>query len=139
MFARLRLPVLLVAGALAAGCTSNPGTSHTPPPGDRTPELGADPSIVRSSKIGMADAVAQMNATTGAVIEAKFELGDDGKLSLSTYPLGKALDVDAEQNVFREAAGDPTVAPWTPGLDVFHDQEHLTRSSRDLTLVQLST
>jgi hypothetical protein len=135
----VRLPVFLAAGALAA-CTSNPPVSHTPPAGDRTPELGADPSIVKTSKIGLADAVAQVDTGMGAVIEAKFELGDDGKsLSLSTYPVGKDVAVDAEQNVFREASGDPTQAPWAPSLDVFHDQEHLTRSSRDLTLVQLST
>jgi hypothetical protein len=138
MPARLRIPVFVAAGALAA-CTSNPPISHTPPAGDRTPELGGDPSIVKASKIGLGDAVAQVDTGMGAVIEAKFELGDDGMLSLSTYPVGKDVAVDAEANVFREASGDPKVSPWAPALEVFHDQEHLTRSSRDLTLVQLST
>jgi hypothetical protein len=139
MLARLRLHFFLVAGAALAGCGGTAGPSHTPPPGDRTPELGPDPSVVRASKVTMSDAVAQMDQTMGTVIEAKFELGGDGKLSLSTYPLGHPLDVDAEKNLFREAAGDPTATPWTPALEVFHDQEHLTRSARDLTLVQLST
>src|SRR5262249_5495275 len=58
--------------------------------------------------------------------------------SLSIYPLGKGIDVDAERNVFQELAGDPTVDPFHGDLSVFHDQEHLTRSSRDLTLIQLS-
>src|SRR5262245_12367623 len=51
----------------------------------RVPELGNDPSIVRSSKISMADAIAQTEAEHGPVIEAKFELNDDNQLSLSVY------------------------------------------------------
>src|SRR5262249_37791771 len=35
-------------------------------------------------------------------------------------------------------AGDPAASPFAPSLAIFHDQEHLTRSARDLTLVQLS-
>lgn len=87
----------------------------------------------------MSDALAFAEKHNGATIEAKFELDDSGKLSLSVYPLGKPLNLDSERNVFQELSGDPTASPWQPSLDVFHDQEHLTRSSRDLTLVQLST
>jgi len=104
----------------------------------RRPELGDHPEIVFTSAITMGDALAKAEAERGVNIEAKFELGDNGKLSLSLYPLGQPLDHDAERNVFQELAGDPTAATWSPGLEVFHDQEHLTRSSRDLTLVQLS-
>jgi hypothetical protein len=104
---------------------------------DRTPELGDDPTIVRRSRITMGEALAASEASHGKTIEAKFELDHDGKLSLSVYPAGKAIELDAERNLFEELAGDPTAA-WTPGLEVFHDQEHLTRSARDLTLVQLS-
>src|SRR5438046_1986384 len=78
-------------------------------------------------------------AQKGAVIEAKFELDHDGKLSLSTYPLGKAFSVDAERNVFRELAGDPTKTTFSGTMEVFSDREHLLRSARDLTLMQLST
>jgi hypothetical protein len=101
----------------------------------RTPELGNDLSVVQKSKISMS---AALSAQTAPVIEAKFELDDSGKLSLSIYPLGKGLELDAERNSFQELAGDPTVIPFKGGLEVFHDQEHLTRSARDLTLVQLS-
>src|SRR5262245_12450819 len=96
----------------------------------RRPELGSDPRIVLDSKISMSDALAKVEADKGGIIEAKFELDDNQKLSLSVYPVGKGLDVDAERNVFQEAAGDPTVRTFKTGLEVFSDQEHLTRSSR---------
>ena len=100
-------------------------------------ELGANVAIVRTSAISMADALAQVLAANGPIIEAKFELGDDGKLSLSLYPV-KDIGVDAERTTFVEAAGDPTVSPFQPTLDTFADSdvEHQTRSARDLTLVQ---
>ena len=105
----------------------------------RRPELGNDTSVVRQSKITMAQGLADAGKL-GPIIEAKFELGDDGKLSLSTYPAGKSLQFDSERNVFQELAGDPTKgAPFMGSLDTFHDFEHLTRSSRDLTLRQLSS
>ncbi len=102
----------------------------------RTPEL-KDPHDFLASKISLADGIAQA-AKTGPVIEAKFEPDDSGNLSLSAYPV-KSLALDAERNVFQELSGDPTATPWAPGLDTFSDFEHLTRSSRDLTLVQLSS
>jgi len=104
----------------------------------RTPELGGNPAIVGGSSITMGQALAQSEASRGATIEAKFELDDAGKLSLSVYPVGQPITFDAERNVFQELSGDPIASPWSPSLEVFHDQEHLTRSARDLTLVQLS-
>ena len=103
----------------------------------RTPEL-ASPSDALASKISMADAAAQVETATGTLIEAKFEPDDSGHLSLSLYPLGKDVSVDPTNNLFQEASGDPTATPFAPGLEVFHDFEHLARSTRDLTLVQLS-
>ncbi len=103
----------------------------------RVPEL-ASPKDALASKISMADAAAQVEASTGTLIESKFEPDDSGKLSLSLYPVGKPITVDAKNNLFQEASGDPTATPFAPGLEVFHDFEHLTRSTRDLTLVQLS-
>jgi hypothetical protein len=112
-------------------------------PGDgatdaRTPELGDDLTIVSTSKISMADALAQVEKANGPAIEAKFELGDDGKLSLSIYPTGKGVETDAERNTFFELAGDPTAASYAPDKSEFDvpDVEHLTRSARDLTIVQ---
>jgi hypothetical protein len=104
---------------------------------ERTPELGDDPSVALTSKMSMSEGLAIAEAEHGPTIEAKFELGDDGKLALSVYPT-TSLELDSERNVFQEQAGDPTHVPWQSTLEQFHDQEHLTRSSRDLTLVQLS-
>jgi hypothetical protein len=144
--ARPVYPLLLATfSALAAvGCGSSvssdaresdelrgPGNKATDA---RVPELGDDLNVLRQSKIKMADALAQSKN----VIEAKFELNGDHKLALSLYPLDKPLSVDAEHQVFQELAGDPTIAPFSGNTEKFADQEHLTRSARDLTLVQLS-
>jgi hypothetical protein len=126
-------------GADAGGGIEDLGTG----PGDgatdaRVPELGDDVTIVRQSRITMAAALAQLEKTDGPAIEAKFELGDDGKLSLSVYPVGKGIATDPERNAFFELAGDPTAATFAPDKTEFTvpDEEHLTRSARDLTLVQ---
>lgn len=103
----------------------------------REPEL-MNAKDALASKITMASAAKQVEAAMGTVIECKFEPDDSGKLSLSLYPVGKAVSVDAKNNLFQEASGDPTGAAFAPGLDVFHDFEHLAVSTRDLTLVQLS-
>jgi hypothetical protein len=63
------------------------------------------------------------------VIEAKYEIGDDGKLSLSIYTTQQKLTVDAKNNTFFELAGDPTGAAYTPDEakfdvpDAVHDAE----------------
>ncbi|HEU0035960.1 MAG TPA: hypothetical protein VFQ53_35355 [Kofleriaceae bacterium] len=134
--------ILLASGSLLPACGDNtddpdPGLQDGPDDG-RRPELGEDPAVVRRATTTMAAGLAQA-AQTGAVIEAKYELGDDGQLSLSTYPLGASIALDAERNRFQELAGDPTPATWAPSLEPFHDEEHLVRSSRDLTLVQLGS
>jgi hypothetical protein len=116
--------------------TTGPGRLATD---SRVPELGSDPTVVLQSKIKLSAALAQSEAGSGPTIEAKFELDDSGALSLSVYPAGKPLTADAENNVFQELAGDPTVSPWAPSLSPFTDEEHLVRSARDLTLVQLSS
>ena len=105
---------------------------------DRTPELGGHPGVVRDVRTTMSAGLALSEAQYGQTIEAKYELGDDSKLSLSIYPAGKGIALDAERNLFQELAGDPTTASFSGALAAFHDQEHLTRSARDLTLVQLS-
>lgn len=104
----------------------------------RAPELGDDLSVLATSQTSLEDAVRDAESAHGPVIEAKFELGDDGKLSLSLYPAGKDLGTDAERNVFQELSGDPTASPFAGSMETFNDQEHLTRSARDLTLRQLS-
>jgi hypothetical protein len=103
----------------------------------RVPELNGDPTIVRTSAVKMSAAIQEVLTHYPAVIEAKFEIGDDGHLSLSIYPVSKALKIDAEHQDFFELAGNPTshYAPSATRFDV-PDVEHVTRSARDLTLVQ---
>jgi len=138
-----KLLALLLASTSLLGCTDGDNdvgpdqVAKDGPDDGRSPELGGKPSTVFASNISMADALAQA-AGTGPVIEAKFELDDSGALSLSTYPIGAALELDSERSKFQELAGDPTAASWQPALEAFHDVEHLTVSSRDLTLVQLA-
>jgi hypothetical protein len=121
----------------AAAPTVGPGSKATDA---RTPELNGDPTLVRKAQISMGTALQQVESTNGPAIEAKYEIGDDGNLSLSIYPVGKGLSTDPENNVFQELSGDPTAAAFSPGLETFgdDDREHLTRSTRDLTLVQMS-
>ena len=134
--------------AFALGCSARPtsvGTSQSDAltgPGSaatdqRVPELGSDLSILNGSKISLADGISQA-AQTGPVIEAKFELADDGhSLSLSLYP-AKDYTLDAERNELGELSGDPTAATWAPSYAKFDvpDEEHVTKAARDLTLVQ---
>ena len=103
----------------------------------RTPELGEDLTVMRTATIKMSDALAQVETQYGMPIEAKFELDGTGALSLSVYPADD-MARSAEQNTFTELAGDPTGSAWAPSSSTFTvpDQEHLTRSARDLTLVQ---
>jgi len=145
MTVRTYLALTLLASApLIAACDGANGHVGIPLPAEgpddgRSPELGDDLSVMFDAQIAMAAGLAQSESDHGVVVEAKYELDGDGRLSLSTYPLGAELALDSERNVFQELAGDPTTATWAPALEAFHDQEHLTVSSRDLTLVQLST
>ena len=116
----------IVLGSALAG--SSPG---------RTPDAKAVP-LLPTAKITLVQGIKQVQAKYGPVIEAKFELDDSGALSLSVYPVTKGLRTNAEFNAFEEAAGPATESPWKPSIEVFKDQEHLTRSSFDLTIMQLS-
>jgi hypothetical protein len=107
-------------------------------PPQRTPDAKAVP-LLGTAKISLLQGIKQVQAKYGPVIEAKFELDDSGALSLSVYPVTKGLRTNAEFNVFEEASGPATASPWKPSIEVFKDREHLTRSSFDLTVMQLSS
>jgi hypothetical protein len=121
---------------LDLGAGPGPGATDA-----RVPELGPDPSVVRAARIKMSAAIRQTLETYPGVIEAKYELDHDGNLSLSIYPVEEDLSIDAERQTFFELAGDPTAATFTPTESRFDvpDEEHVTRSARDLTLVQTSS
>lgn len=63
--------------------------------------------------------------------------GVHADLSLSLYPV-KDFHLDAERNELGELAGDPTAASFAPSYEKFDvpDEEHVTKASRDLSLVQ---
>jgi hypothetical protein len=117
---------IVLSSALASG------------PPQRTPDAKAVP-LLGTAKVTLVQGIRQVQAKYGAVIEAKFELDDSGALSLSVYPVTKGLRTNSEFNVFEEAAGPATASPWKPSIEVFKDREHLTRSSFDLTVMQLSS
>jgi hypothetical protein len=103
----------------------------------REPELH-DVKDVFASKISMLNAVKQFEVNSQSIIEAKFETNGAGDLALSLYPLANVATVDAERVTFSEVAGNPTTTPFATSSEQFTDFEHITRSTRDLTLVQLS-
>ena len=87
------------------------------------------------SKVSLADGIQQATKGTDVPISAKFELDDEGKLSLSVYTAGKGLYVAAKDNVLKELSGSPESAAWTPKVEIFTDQEHLERAGKQLELV----
>lgn len=96
-------------------------------------------TALSTSKISLADGVAQAGAKAPEVaISAKFEMDDNGKLSLSVYTAEKGLETDAEHNVLKELSGDPTGGKWTPEVEVFKDAEHLKRAAGQHTLMSIS-
>jgi hypothetical protein len=73
-----------------------------------------------------------------APISAKFEMDDNGALSLSIYTAEKGVGVAADQNVLKELSGSPEAAAWKTETEVFKDVEHVSRSAQQLTLMALS-
>jgi len=107
-------------------------------PPRRTPDAKAVP-LLGTAKISLVQGIKLVQAKYGPVIEAKFELDDSGALSLSVYPVTKGLRTNAEFNVFKEVSGPAAKSPWKQSVEVFKDREHLTRSSFDLTIMQLGS
>lgn len=94
-------------------------------------------ALLPTTKIELAEGIAQVETRGACALSAKFEL-EDGKLSLSVYTAKNGIEPDAEHNVLSELSGDPTQATWKPKEEVFADAKHLTRASYHLTLVQRS-
>lgn len=130
----MRRTLMLGVVALAALTVGLSSASAGPP--QRTPDAKAVP-LLGTARITLLQGIKLVQAKYGAVIEAKFELDDSGALSLSVYPVGKGLRTNAEFNVFKEVSGPAASTPWKQSVQVFKDREHLTRSSFDLTILQL--
>src|SRR6266496_3437937 len=90
-----------------------------------------------NSKHSLADGIRRATKSAEVPISAKFELDDNGKLSLSVYTAEDGLTTDAEHNVLKELSGSPEGAAWNPEVEVFKDPEHLKRAAEQ-TLMALS-
>jgi len=102
--------------------------------GDQAKLVGA----LKQSKLTLADGIRQAAKNGAAVISAKFEFDDAGKLSLSVYSAQRGAAMAPESNVLQELSGSPEQAAWAPQVEVFKDVEHVARSSEQLTLLALS-
>ncbi len=91
-----------------------------------------------NSKHTLADGIRQATKGSEVPISAKFELDDNGKLSLSVYTAEKGLTTDAEHNVLKELSGSLESAEWSPEVEVFKDPEHLKRAAEQQALMALS-
>jgi hypothetical protein len=103
---------------------------------------GNDPTAIMSqmknAKISLVQGIELAEKTSGVVTSAKYEIGDDGKLSLSIYTVPEGLSVAPEKATLTELSGDPTAQPFKFAPEVFTDKEHIARASVHLTLFQLS-
>ncbi len=105
------------------------------PEGDFGPLL----RVLSQSKHTLGDGIRQATKSTEIPISAKFELDDNGKLSLSVYTAENGLTTDAEHNILKELSGSPETAAWNPEVEVFKDPEHLKRAAEQQTLMALSS
>ncbi|MBI3530854.1 MAG: hypothetical protein HY067_23155 [Betaproteobacteria bacterium] len=95
-------------------------------------------AVLPNAKLSLADGIKQAAKDKEVPISGKFELDDNGKLSLSVYTAEKGLSVLPEKNILKELAGSPEQAAWVPESEVFKDVEHVARSSQHLILNALS-
>ena len=95
-------------------------------------------AVLPNAKLSLADGIKQATKDKEVPISGKFEMDDNGKLSLSVYTAEKGLSVLPEKNVLKELAGSPEQAAWAPESEVFKDVEHVARSSQHLVLNALS-
>jgi hypothetical protein len=121
----IHLFALLLGPAGAAAAAAEPNQQ------DDSALLKALPN----SKMSLIDGIKQAEKSGGAPISAKFEFDDQGKLSLSVYTAQKGLSVAPSQNVLKELSGSPEQAGWSPDVELFRDDEHVTRASEQLRLM----
>ena len=129
------LLVRIVLVFLSLGLLTPLSTAQERKPGE---DYGPLLKVLSQSKHSLADGIRLTTKSTEVPISAKFELDDDGKLSLSVYTAEKGLTTDAEHNVLKELSGSPEATEWNPEAEVFKDPEHLKRAAEELTLMTLS-
>src|SRR5207245_6625453 len=105
------LSVTVVVGFLALGVLApQPAMAQ-----EKENEYGALLKVLSNSKHSLADGIRQVVKSTEVPISAKFELDDNGKLSLSVYTAENGLTTDAEHNVLTELSASPDAAAWNQG------------------------
>jgi hypothetical protein len=86
------------------------------------------------------DTAVKEDGGKGFPTQAKYEMGDDGRLSLSIYTVKEGKDVLPEKSHTTERAGFPLTKSWDHGAEVFgakgQDDEHVSRAAGFLTLMQ---
>ena len=128
------LSMTVIAGFLALGVLApQPAMAQ-----EKENEYGALLKVLHNSKHSLADGIRQATKSTEVPISAKFELDDNGKLSLSVYTAENGLTTDAEHNVLKELSGSPETTAWNPEAEIFKDPEHLKRAAEQQTLMALS-
>src|SRR5437879_11247181 len=79
------------------------------------------------------DTAVKEDAGKGFPTQAKYEMGDDGRLSLSIYTVKEGKNVLPEKSHTTERSGFPLTKEWTHGAEVFgakgQDDEHVARSA----------
>lgn len=101
-------------------------------------DSGALLQALPKAKLALADGIKQAAQAPAAAISAKFEMDDNGKLSLSVYTAAKGLGTDAEHNTLQELSGSPESDTWKPEAETFTDPEHVARASEQVTLMSLT-
>ncbi len=128
------LSVTFIVGFLALGVLApKPSMAQ-----EKENEYASLLKVLSNSKHSLADGIRQASKSTEVPISAKFELDDNGKLSLSVYTAENGLTTDAEHNVLKELSGSPEAAAWNPEAEVFKDPEHLKRAAEQQTLMAVS-
>jgi hypothetical protein len=122
------------SGPSAAPSTANGPAGATATGSARVPDAKAVPMLPKA-KVSLLQAI-RASARYGPVIEAKFELDDAGRLSLSTYTASKGLSTKGNLNVFKEVSGVATSAPWRPSAETITDNGDLAHSRSDLAIMQ---
>src|SRR3989454_9237521 len=128
------LCMTVILGFLALGVLASQPTMAQ----EKENEYAALLKVLSNSKHSLADGIRQATKSTEVPISAKFELDDNGKLSLSVYTAENGLSSDAEHSVLKELSGSPESAAWNPEVEVFKDPEHLKRAAEQQTLMALS-
>src|SRR3989449_7994488 len=115
------LCMTVILGFLALGVLASQPTMAQ----EKENEYAALLKVLSNSKHSLADGIRQATKSTEIPISAKFELDDNGKLSLSVYTAENGLTTDAEHSVLKELSGSPEAAAWNPEVEVFKDRGHL--------------